>query len=132
MGLPAISPTPKTQAFEFSRLGRSTKEGLMSKIPRSADLLVNKIMSSPDGLKKLSQDPEKTLREFAREATVELIPPVMKREAGIYYVVVWALGIVAAITPVNETVRVPDVITALGSAAIGALAGLLAPSPKAT
>ena len=30
----------------------------------------------------------------------------------------------------TETVHVPDVLTALGATAIGALAGLLAPSPR--
>lgn len=113
------------------------KEGAMSKVPRSADLLVNLVLSRPGEIEKLKENPEKTLRDLARETTMELIPPVLKREVGIYYVVVGALGIVAVSTVIGAifltstaTVKIPDVITALGSAAIGALAGLLAPSPK--
>ena len=98
-------------------------------------------MSRPGEIAKLKQDPEKTLRALARETTKELLPPVLKREPGIYYIVVLALGIVSvaaivgaiylsATTPPNGTVQIPDIITALGSAAIGALAGLLSPSPK--
>lgn len=113
----------------------------MAKIPRSADLMVNRLMSSPEGLENLRKDPEKTLREYALEATKSLLPPISKSEAGIYYVVVVSLGVVAvaavvgaiflsARAPANGTVAIPDIITALGSAAIGALAGLLAPSPK--
>jgi len=109
----------------------------MSKVPRSADLLVNLVLSRPGEIEKLKENPEKTLRDLARETTMELIPPVLKREVGIYYVVVGALGIVAVSTVIGAifltstaTVKIPDVITALGSAAIGALAGLLAPSPK--
>jgi hypothetical protein len=113
------------------------KEGAMSKVPRSADLLVNLVMSRPGEIEKLKENPEKTLRDLASETTKELIPPVLKREVGIYYVVVGALGFVAVSTVIGAifltaaaTVKIPDVITALGSAAIGALAGLLAPSPK--
>jgi hypothetical protein len=113
----------------------------MAKHPRSADLLVNRLMSSSDGLEQLKKDPEKTLRQFALEATAELLPPISKSEAGIYYVVVISLGVVAvaavlgaiiltALAPAKGTLNIPDVVTALGSAAIGALAGLLAPSPK--
>ena len=113
----------------------------MQEPPRSAYLLVNRLMSCPDGLDRLKNDPEKTLREFAHAATEELIPPVLKREAGIFYIIVISLGFVAvaavlgaiyltAKATANVTVPIPDVITALGSAAIGALAGILAPSPK--
>ena len=113
----------------------------MAKIPRSADMLVNLLMSRPGELEKLKQDPEKTLRALAAETTITLIPPVTKREVGIYYIVVIALALVAlaamigaivlmALSSNNETAQVPDVVTALGSAAIGALAGLLAPAPN--
>jgi hypothetical protein len=67
----------------------------MQKPPRSADLLVNRLMSCPDGLDRLKNDPEKTLREVAHAATEELIPPVLKRGAGIFYIIVISLGFVA-------------------------------------
>ena len=69
----------------------------MAKIPRSADMLVNLIMSRPGEIDKLKNDPEKTLKELAQETTTELLPPVLKREAGIYYIVVIAIGIVAVL-----------------------------------
>lgn len=113
----------------------------MSAIPRSADMLVNLLLSRPGELEKLKQNPEKTLRDLAAETTQTLIPPVTKREVGLYYIVVSALAFVAVVAVCgsiyltvtmapNGTVQIPDVMTALGSAAIGALAGLLAPSPK--
>ncbi len=45
-------------------------------------------------------------------------------------VIVLALVALAAITLNDSDAAVPDGIVALGSAAVGALAGLLAPSPK--
>ncbi len=59
------------------------------------------------------------------------------REAGIYYIVVSALSAVALVAIVGTLylaatgtdAQLPETITALGAAAIGALAGLLAPSP---
>lgn len=117
----------------------------MSNVPRSADMLVNLILTRDgvlDKIKKGSGDiPEKTLRALAKETTKELIPPVMKREVGLYYIVVGSLGLIdvaavigalylsATVSP-GETLQIPDIVTALGSAAIGALAGILAPTPK--
>ncbi len=113
----------------------------MSKMPRSADMLVNLAMTRPGVLDSLKQDPEKTLRELATETTETLLPPPLKSEAGIYYVVVVSLGVVAVAALLGTiflsarstgqgSVEIPAIITALGSAAIGALAGLLSPSPK--
>ena len=118
------------------------KEETMAKIPRSADMLVNLILSRPGEIEKLKNNPEKTLRELAKETTTDLIPPVLKREAGIYYIVVSAIGLVAILAIIGAVilslaslekaieVKIPDIVTALGSAAIGALAGLLSPSPR--
>ena len=58
--------------------------------------------------------------------------------SGIYYIVVIVLGLVALgavggviwITFAKGAAEIPETITALGAAAIGALAGLLAPSPS--
>jgi hypothetical protein len=110
----------------------------MANVPRSADYLVDEILS-PGVLDAVVKDPEKTLRALAAVATKNLPPPVAVTNAGIYYVVVISLGAVAVLamfgalylTATNKatTVQIPDIMTALGSAAIGALAGLLAPSP---
>jgi hypothetical protein len=111
----------------------------MSDIPRSADHLVDMILT-PGVLDAVKADPEKTLRALAASATKHLPAPAMIANSGIYYVVVLSLGIVAvaaiagaiylsASVSAGTAVQIPDIITALGSAAIGALAGLLAPSP---
>lgn len=106
-------------------------------IPRSADLLVDMILHNPTALDPTNPDREKKLRELAEDATKNLPPPPLVREVGIYYIVVIALGIVALgamigaiwITVAQGPTQIPETITALGAAAIGALAGLLAPSP---
>ncbi len=109
-------------------------------IPRSADYVVDTILHNPGILNDLKTDPEKTLRGLAADATKHLPIPAFVRALGIYYIVVIALGLVAvaaivgtiyltASTQAGSTVQIPETVTALGSAAIGALAGLLAPSP---
>lgn len=109
-------------------------------ILRSADLLVDMIVHNPSVLDAVKSDPEKTLRKLAKDATKNLPPPPLVGESGVYYVVVIALGVVAVaaiggsiwatLSVVNGSpVQIPETITALGSAAIGALAGLLVPSP---
>ncbi len=110
----------------------------MSEIPRSADLLVDQILA-PGVLEQIKNNPEDTLRKLAAIATKHLPPPPLVRDSGIYYMVVGALGLVCVTVAIGSTVlslmqttvNIPDIMTALGSAAIGALAGLLAPSPAA-
>jgi hypothetical protein len=75
---------------------------------------------------ELRADPETTLARLDSE-------PVP--DTGVYRIVVGSLGIVVIIcvigaiylTAVGKTA--PEILIALGSAAVGALAGLLAPSP---
>ena len=117
-----------------------SKTGNMTEIPRSADKLVDLILNTPGVLDQVKASPENTLRKIAKEVTKELPPPALVVDRWIYRIVVLALGIVAIIailgaillgakTPSGTTIQIPDVLTALGAAAIGALAGLLAPSP---
>lgn len=109
-------------------------------IPRSANMLVDIILGNPAMRQALQDKPEETLRNAAEAAMKNLPPPPLVREAGIYYIVVGSLGFVAcaaalgaiylsAGAPQGIEAKIPDVLTALGSAAIGALAGLLVPSP---
>lgn len=81
---------------------------------------------------QLKNDPVAALAQFSS---------VRDTDKWIYRVVVSCLGlaILAIITGViilmlkpdgTSDTKIPTVLTALGSAAIGALAGLLAPSPK--
>jgi hypothetical protein len=108
--------------------------------PRSADWVVDTILHNPSVLEAVKKDPETTLRALAKDATKNLPPPPLVREAGIYYIVVSALGLVALAAIIGAiwitllladgaSIPIPETVTALGAAAIGALAGLLAPSP---
>lgn len=106
---------------------------------RSANLLVDKVLSDTALKDELKTDPETVLRKTAAEVTSDLPPPAFITDKWTYRVVVIALGLVciAAIGgAIYLTARaggaeahVPDTLTALGATAIGALAGLLAPSP---
>ncbi len=73
---------------------------------------------------------------------IEIVNP-LATDKWVYRLIVIALGLTILITitgvivlvgidKVNDGKGVPDVITAIGSAAIGALAGLLVPPPKET
>jgi hypothetical protein len=112
----------------------------MSGPPRSADLLVSQVLNTPGLLDQVKTNPEGTLRKLAEQVTRDLPPPAFVTDRWTYRIVVLALGIVcvsaiggaiylSAIASPSGTPKIPDVLTALGAAAIGALAGLLAPSP---
>ena len=118
----------------------TTHKAEMNAIPRSADLLAELILAAPGILADDLRDRDKTVRILARHATRHLPPPALAFDSMIYRLVVIFLGsvvmlstvgaiILSAIAPAGATASTPDVVTALGSAAIGALAGLLAPSP---
>jgi hypothetical protein len=114
----------------------------LDRIPRSADLLVDMILCNPGILK--GAHPEAELRKLAKNVTQYLPPPPMQ-DRWIYRIVVGALGNVAvlavagaifstAIVPIIDSevkTAVPEILTTLGATAIGAMAGLLAPSPGA-
>jgi hypothetical protein len=109
----------------------------MSDIPRSADVLVKMISASPAYLADLQQNPETTLKAVAKLATESLPPPAFVTDTLVYRIVVGSLGIVAIAAILGAIFlsalgsdSVPDLLTALGAASIGALAGLLAPSPS--
>lgn len=68
-------------------------------------------------------------------AAIASLAAPLQSDVWIYRMVVGALGlavlaaIIGAIVLAAVKMTIPDVLTALGSAAVGALAGLLAPSP---
>jgi hypothetical protein len=96
--------------------------------------LAESAASNPDLKNKLQTDPVGTLQQVATTAAGVPNTPV-------YKIVVAALGLTVLISLIGAialawrvnpgtAVETPAIITALGSAAVGALAGLLAPSPK--
>lgn len=101
---------------------------------RSADELVRLVKTDPKRVEALKADPLAELERLRTEA-VERTTPIYLGDRWVYRVVVVTLGIVVLIAAVGSIVLVangkttPEVLVALGSAAVGALAGLLAPSP---
>lgn len=95
----------------------------------SAQALADAVASDPTLQTQIQQNPAAALQRL----TVSALP-----DTWIYRMVVGALGLTVLIALLgaialtyHKTDKIPDMLTALGSAAIGALAGLLAPSPAA-
>jgi hypothetical protein len=105
-------------------------------IPRSADMLAQLIIASPGLLNQSNPQAAQIVEKLAKEVTVNLPTPALIADKWLYRTVVSTLGLVTIIAILGSiflsatSVTIPDVLTALGSAAIGALAGLLAPSPS--
>lgn len=110
---------------------------------RSAVALVEKILGSQDLIEKVKNDPKSELPKIA-DQIVKDYPrsPPLESDPWIYRIVVAALGStiilvvlgaigLAAFHVGPAEVKIPEVLTAIGSASVGALAGLLAPSPAA-
>lgn len=95
----------------------------------SVRALAARVSHSPELADKIKADPVAALTELAGP---------LETDVWIYRIVVTALGLVVLVALIGAIILtavtkvVPDVLTALGSAAIGALAGLLAPSPKSS
>ena len=101
---------------------------------RSANILVNSVLSDPKQVQDLQTDPGTVLRAAAQQA-IQQAPP-LQSDVWVYRLVVAFLGATAVIVVIGSIVfsivktgDVPSGIIGLGSAAVGALAGLLAPSP---
>jgi hypothetical protein len=92
--------------------------------------LADKLKEDPAYASKFSVDPVGELNKAARESE-----PAYLGDRAIYRIVVLALALVLLTAAVGAIVlgwngkAMPESLIALGSAAIGALAGLLAPSP---
>lgn len=96
-----------------------------------------KVQSVSELAVKVAQDSE--LQQQIKTDPVNTIASIaapLATDAWIYRMVVAALGLgillamMGAIVLTFKAQTVPEVLTALGSAAVGALAGLLAPSPS--
>ena len=94
-------------------------------------------LSVSDVAKKLSSDPsfEQQLKTNPTQALASLATSPIQWDAWIYRLVVLALGLTLLASAAGGIwlsvlgKDTPQILTALGSAAVGALAGLLAPSP---
>ena len=95
-----------------------------------------KVQSAGELAVRVAQDPE-LLAQIKADPVMAIanVAAPLQSDVWIYRMVVGALGIavliaiIGAIVLVSTGKIVPDVMTALGSASVGALAGLLAPSP---
>lgn len=98
-----------------------------------ASELADQVAKDPDLQEKIKADPVPTIAGLAAA-------PPLETDVWIYRIVVGALAIVVIVAVIGAlyltaqssttyAYAVPDAVLALGSAAVGALAGLLAPSP---
>lgn len=100
---------------------------------RSAEEVLRRVITQPALADQIRQDPVKGLQGLVQSVTKD-IPP-LEWDVWIYRIVVSALGAIVFTTVLGAIILteakdgVPDMLTAIGSASVGALAGLLAPSP---
>jgi hypothetical protein len=98
----------------------------MSDRVQSASALAEKVAQDPALQEKIKADPV--------SAIANIVAP-LQSDVWIYRMVVGALGLAILMAIIGAIIlsvagkAIPDVLTALGSAAVGAVAGLLAPSP---
>jgi len=92
----------------------------------SATELAARVAASPELQEQIKENPVATITSLAAP---------LQTDVWIYRVVVFALGLTIVLAVIGATLLAaanqdaPQVLVALGSAAVGALAGLLAPSP---
>ncbi len=100
---------------------------------RSADEMVRLLKADKDLVDKIKADPIPVLEKIRDEAKENTQP--WTDDLMLYRIAVCVLGILALIAAIGSIVLVamdkatPEVLVALGSAAVGALVGLFAPSP---
>jgi hypothetical protein len=108
------------------------------KVDRAFAKLEEDIQRVPND--KFHPDAKKQIMDKVKETKEEVGPPAYIGDKWIYRYVVWFLGIAILgclfftfYLSVKHTggpeIVIPDIFLAIGSAAVGALAGLLAPSP---
>jgi hypothetical protein len=91
--------------------------------------LAAEVDKDPDLEARLKSNPKEALKDLARR-------PIYERDKWVYRVIVLALGLTILIAAVGAIFLQssgkdsPAILVALGSGAIGALAGLLAPAPS--
>ena len=107
----------------------------MARRAESVEDLADMIRDDPDLAKEIQQRPADTVADRIAELAAPL-----ESDVWIYRIVVGALSLVAVLSMAGAIVvavgtsdtQVPDAVVALGSAAVGALAGLLTPQSGRT
>jgi hypothetical protein len=108
--------------------------------PRGLDILVGMLLSDKNLVEEVRGDPVNTINKLAQKIKDEH-PVAPSEDKFIYRLVVIVLGIIVLsvlglvgvkyslmnISDVNAHLYVPEILVAVGSTALGALAGLLAP-----
>jgi len=100
---------------------------------RSADEILRIVTANPQRLEALKASPLPELQKLSDEA--KAVTPPWSGDILLYRIAVVVLGALALIAAIGSIVLVitekttPEVLVALGSAAVGALVGLFAPSP---
>lgn len=106
----------------------------MAKAFNSFGEFKNELMKNHDLQEQFRKDPKAAVSQYTQKSPLE-------SDEWIYRIIVLALGgailfiilgviILISIGKITNDNGVPTILTAIGSAAIGALAGLLAPPPK--
>lgn len=109
---------------------------------RSADLLVNTALSSPEAIEGLRSNPAETLRRLALEATRTLPYPTSHPLNAIWLIVISSFALVmvgsalvlglsvfhVSADPAKQLTK-SDTILTVFTTVVGFLAGLLSPSP---
>ena len=96
---------------------------------KSGERLIRDVEGKPELRNELKENPVETLKKY--------FGTPLQTDEWIYRIVVISLGaavllclIFAFMLEMNGKGETPQILIAIGSAAVGALAGLLAPSPK--
>ncbi len=106
----------------------------MSKSFRSFDEFKTELLKSDEMQKEFSQNPISAAEKYSGSSPLDT-------DKWIYRIIVIALGatvlfiilgviVLMTLDKISADKEVPTILTAIGSAAIGAMAGLLAPAPK--
>jgi hypothetical protein len=100
---------------------------------RSADQVMKIVTANPDRLEALRQNPLPELQKLTEEAKAAV--PAWTGDKWLFRGAVLVLGLLAMIAAIGSLwlalgdTSTPEVLVSLGSAAVGALVGLFAPSP---
>ncbi|HVK93023.1 MAG TPA: hypothetical protein VM468_16740 [Mycoplana sp.] len=104
---------------------------------RSVDILISQLRTNPEAVTKLKEKPLETLQAMALDIKSSNPPTLPQQDKFTYRMAVAVLSLVVLIVAGSISYSVvwvtpplqqaPDILVAIGSTALGALAGILAP-----